>query len=89
MDNFEWAWGYAKRFGMVRVDYDTQRRTVKDSGWAYARAILTRALTADDPDLNGPPGWGEPGLRPMVTDGTPAPIDRAARRWRRWRLKPG
>jgi beta-glucosidase len=29
MDNFEWAWGYAKRFGIVRVDYETQRRTVR------------------------------------------------------------
>ena len=37
MDNFEWAWGYDKRFGLVRVDYDTQERTVKDSGLAYAR----------------------------------------------------
>ena len=25
LDNFEWAWGYAKRFGIVHVDYDTQR----------------------------------------------------------------
>lgn len=32
MDNFEWAYGYTKRFGIVRVDYDTQRRTVKESG---------------------------------------------------------
>ena len=32
MDNFEWAWGYDRRFGIVRVDYDTQLRTVKDSG---------------------------------------------------------
>ena len=32
MDNFEWAWGYAKRFGIVHVDYETQRRTVKASG---------------------------------------------------------
>ena len=32
MDNFEWAWGYAKRFGIVRVDYETQQRTVKQSG---------------------------------------------------------
>ena len=47
MDNFEWAWGYAKRFGIVRVDYDTQRRTVKDSGWAYARAILSRTLAEE------------------------------------------
>ena len=39
LDNFEWAWGYEKRFGIVRVDYDTQERTVKDSGWAFARLI--------------------------------------------------
>lgn len=36
-DNFEWAWGYGQRFGLVHVDYATMRRTVKDSGWAYAR----------------------------------------------------
>jgi beta-glucosidase len=39
LDNFEWAWGYAKRFGIVRVDYETQERTVKDSGRAFARVI--------------------------------------------------
>ena len=44
MDNFEWAWGYDKRFGIVRVDYATQQRTVKDSGTAYARVIAARAL---------------------------------------------
>ncbi len=39
LDNFEWAWGYEKRFGIVRVDYDTQVRTIKDSGLAYAELI--------------------------------------------------
>ncbi|MFK4851059.1 glycoside hydrolase family 1 protein [Microbacterium sp. ZW T6_19] len=43
-DNYEWAWGYDKRFGIVRVDYDTQERTVKDSGREYARIIAARAL---------------------------------------------
>jgi beta-glucosidase len=43
-DNYEWAWGYDKRFGIVRVDYDTQQRTVKDSGREYARIIAARAL---------------------------------------------
>jgi beta-glucosidase len=41
MDNFEWAFGYSKRFGIVHVDYDTQKRTVKDSGKEYARIIAT------------------------------------------------
>jgi beta-glucosidase len=39
LDNFEWAWGYDKRFGIVRVDYETQVRTVKDSGLDYASVI--------------------------------------------------
>jgi beta-glucosidase len=44
MDNFEWAWGYDKRFGIVRVDYDTQVRTPKQSAIAYTRVITGRAL---------------------------------------------
>lgn len=39
MDNFEWKLGYAQRFGLVHVDYETQRRTVKDSGRHYAEVI--------------------------------------------------
>lgn len=39
MDNFEWARGYAQRFGIVHVDYATQRRTVKDSGHTYAAVV--------------------------------------------------
>ena len=35
MDNFEWSSGYAKRFGIVHVDYATQRRTLKDSALWY------------------------------------------------------
>lgn len=41
MDNFEWAEGFAKRFGIVHVDYDSQVRTVKESGKFYARVIET------------------------------------------------
>ncbi|MET0860869.1 MAG: GH1 family beta-glucosidase [Microbacterium sp.] len=46
LDNFEWAWGYEKRFGIVRVDYDTQERSIKDSGLEYSRIIAARALDA-------------------------------------------
>ena len=41
LDNFEWAYGYDKRFGIVHVDYDTQVRTVKDSGLEYARILAS------------------------------------------------
>jgi len=44
MDNFEWAWGYHKRFGLVRVDYDTQVRTLKDSALEYKRIIAARTM---------------------------------------------
>jgi beta-glucosidase len=39
LDNFEWAYGYAKRFGLVHVDYPTQRRTIKASGYRYSDII--------------------------------------------------
>jgi beta-glucosidase len=42
MDNFEWAEGYLKRFGIVHVDYETQVRTVKASGKAYSQLIKNR-----------------------------------------------
>jgi beta-glucosidase len=46
-DNYEWAEGYSKRFGLVYVDYATQRRIVKDSGRWYAGFIAAqRALQA-------------------------------------------
>lgn len=39
MDNFEWAEGYLKRFGLVHVDYQSQKRTIKQSGLAYKQLI--------------------------------------------------
>ncbi len=42
MDNFEWAEGYSKRFGLVYVDYTTQKRTIKRSGKAYRDFLLNR-----------------------------------------------
>ena len=48
LDNFEWAWGYDRRFGIIHVDYDTQQRTLKDSALWYAELIRTRQLPAVD-----------------------------------------
>lgn len=40
-DNFEWADGYTKRFGLVYVDYTTQKRTIKDSGFWFKEVMET------------------------------------------------
>lgn len=47
LDNFEWASGYEKRFGIVHVDYATQQRTLKDSARWY-REFLQRCQAARD-----------------------------------------
>ena len=39
LDNFEWDSGYDKRFGLIHVDYRTQKRTLKDSAYWYAQVI--------------------------------------------------
>ncbi|NMR31155.1 GH1 family beta-glucosidase [Crystallibacter degradans] len=44
MDNFEWAWGYHKRFGLVRVNYETFERTVKASGSWFADVAGTNSV---------------------------------------------
>ncbi len=44
VDNFEWAEGYAKRFGMVHVDFETQVRTPKQSARWYSEVIATNTL---------------------------------------------
>ncbi|MEV1286400.1 GH1 family beta-glucosidase [Micromonospora sp. NPDC049679] len=46
MDNFEWSWGYTKRFGMVYVDYDSQLRIPKSSARWYAEVIRRNGLAA-------------------------------------------
>ncbi len=48
LDNFEWAYGYTKRFGLVRVDYATQRRTPKASARFYSAVIRSQGTV-----LNG------------------------------------
>lgn len=44
MDNFEWASGYDKRFGLIYVDYQTQRRILKDSAYWYRDVIATNGM---------------------------------------------
>lgn len=44
MDNYEWDSGYAKRFGIVHVDYPTQTRTIKSSGHWYRELIRAKQL---------------------------------------------
>lgn len=62
LDNFEWAFGYEKRFGIVYVDYETGKRTPKDSALWYAEQIaahqaermrLIAAEQATDPQEHG------------------------------------
>ncbi len=44
MDNFEWCEGYGPRFGLIHVDYETQKRTLKDSALHYAEIIRTNGI---------------------------------------------
>ena len=44
-DNFEWAEGYEKRFGLVYVDYSTQKRIIKDSGKWYSNVIKNNGFS--------------------------------------------
>ncbi len=44
MDNFEWALGYSKRFGIIHVDYETQKRTIKESGRYYSRIMAVNRV---------------------------------------------
>lgn len=46
LDNFEWAWGYDKRFGIIYVDYQSQERIIKNSGRAYASLIAANRTMA-------------------------------------------
>jgi beta-glucosidase len=48
MDNFEWAWGFSKRFGIVYVDYETLKRTPKDSALWYREVVRTNAVEIVD-----------------------------------------
>ena len=51
MDNFEWKEGERERFGLVYVDYKTQKRTVKESGKLYSSIIQAGGVTEESYDL--------------------------------------
>ncbi len=70
MDNFEWSSGYAKRFGIVHVDYATQQRTLKDSAHWY-RGFLQRWRGAEmEPPRS---------LRSLPPEGAVSPFGTAGR----------
>jgi beta-glucosidase len=48
LDNFEWAFGYAKRFGLIHVNFENQARTLKDSAHFYREVIETGGANLHD-----------------------------------------
>jgi beta-glucosidase len=48
MDNFEWAYGFSKRFGVIYVDFETQQRIIKDSGLFYQSAIAANGFEVSE-----------------------------------------
>jgi beta-glucosidase len=53
MDNFEWAHGYKKRFGLFWVDYETQERIPKDSALWYRDVVAANAVLDAIPQTPG------------------------------------
>lgn len=53
MDNFEWQQGYKERFGLIHVDFKTQKRTMKDSAYWYRRVIATNGASLAEPGEAG------------------------------------
>lgn len=49
LDNFEWAEGYTRRFGLIHVDFETQMRTIKDSGYWYRSVIHSNGASLSAP----------------------------------------
>jgi beta-glucosidase len=60
LDNFEWAWGYDMRFGLVHVDFASQRRRLKDSALWYAESARRNAPAPLPPDPHAPGTGGAP-----------------------------
>jgi beta-glucosidase len=60
LDNFEWAYGYGQRFGIVHVDYRNQRRTPKTSALRYAQVAATSVLAGEGDGTLLPASTGAP-----------------------------
>lgn len=54
MDNFEWAEGYKHRFGMIHVDFETQKRTLKDSAYWYREVIRSNGAVLSEASKGAP-----------------------------------
>jgi len=52
LDNWEWAHGFDRRFGLFRVDYDTQARVPKDSAWWYREVATTNEIPDGLPSID-------------------------------------
>lgn len=61
LDNLEWNDGYGPRFGLVAVDYTTQKRTIRSSGQFYGEMIRSRAVTQAMIDAYWPDSLSENG----------------------------
>ncbi len=46
LDNFEWAWGYSQRFGILHVDFATQQRRLKRSALVFQRVIAEHGMVS-------------------------------------------
>jgi hypothetical protein len=71
MDNFEWAWGYEQRFGLVWVDFETQQRIPKDSAIFYAGVMRTREVPGVGSGRGRGPPVGEGASRAGTGAGVP------------------
>ncbi len=60
MDNFEWTEGYNTRFGLIHVDYETQKRTIKDSGYWYHDLIQSNGEILSQNPHKGNHGTNSP-----------------------------
>ena len=68
MDNYEWARGYGQRFGLVRVDYETQERILKDSAHWYASVIAAATGSIEASEEAVDDGGDEVGVEGLPAD---------------------